>query len=91
MKKMQYLPEVKKLPSASGERIVSINHLLMIVPNVFLRNETYPLIFPGWLYNTYTEFAYPITLVYKNKFLVWGKNGERRFLLIWVCWIQIHK
>ena len=32
-----------------------------------------------------------ITLVYKNKFLVWGKNGDRCFLLIWVCWIQIYK
>ena len=31
-----------------------------------------------------------ITLVYKNKFLVWGKNRDRCFLLIWVCWIQIY-
>ena len=32
------------------------------------------------------------TLVYKNKFLAWGKNGDRCFfLLIWVCWIQIYK
>ena len=28
-----------------------------------------------------------ITLVYKNKFLVWGKNVDRCFLLIWVCFI----
>ena len=32
-----------------------------------------------------------ITLVYKNTFLVWGKNGDRCLLLIWVCWIQIYK
>ena len=32
-----------------------------------------------------------ITLVYKNKFLVWGKNGDMCFLLIWVCWTQIYK
>ena len=32
-----------------------------------------------------------ITLVYKNKFLVWGKNEDRYFLLIWVCWIKIYK
>ena len=32
-----------------------------------------------------------ITLVYKKKILVWGKNGDKCFLLIWVCWIQIYK
>ena len=32
-----------------------------------------------------------ITLVYKKKNLVWGKNGDMCFLLIWVCWIQIYK
>ena len=38
-----------------------------------------------------SEFIGKITLVYKNRFLVWGKNGDRCFLLIWVCWIQIYK
>ena len=38
-----------------------------------------------------TSTELKITLVYKNKFLVWGKNGNRCFLLIWVCWIQIYK
>ena len=32
-----------------------------------------------------------ITLDYKITFLVWGKNGDRYFLFIWVCWIQIYK
>ena len=32
-----------------------------------------------------------IILGYKKVFFVWGKNGNRRFLLICKCWIEISK
>ena len=32
-----------------------------------------------------------ITLIYKKIFSVWGKDVDRCFLLIWMCWIQIFK
>ena len=56
----------------------------------------YCLSSPMWKYEhplhlTYFFCLWLVTLVYKNKFLVWGKNEDRCFLLIWVCWIQIYK
>ena len=53
MNKIQYLPvAMKKITAACGDYLVYF-HPFTIVPNVFMRNGTYPLMFigRGILYN----------------------------------------
>ena len=46
---------MKKVPTAIGDYLVSINHPhFPIVSNVYIMNETYPLLFTGRVYNIIT-------------------------------------
>ena len=52
-------------PIDSGDYLGSIFTPLTIVPNVFRRNQTYPLMFIGWVYNIYgIKYSNPILRIF---------------------------
>ena len=54
---------MKKAPTAIGDYLVNIITPLAIGSNIFMRNETYPLMFIGRVYNSMRNGTYPLMFI----------------------------